>query len=74
MIPAEDIADPEKEKLRLEQEEAKLIGELEHSQKVLSNESFVSRAPEAVVNKEREKLADVESKLALVQKRLQELK
>ena len=74
LIPAEDIADPEKEKLRLEQEEAKLIGELEHSQKVLSNESFVSRAPEAVVNKEREKLADVESKLALVQKRLQELK
>ena len=40
----------------------------------LSNEKFVSKAPEALVNAEREKLADYESKHAVVLKRLDELK
>ena len=36
--------------------------------------NFVSKAPEALVNAEREKLADYERKHALVLKRLAELK
>lgn len=40
----------------------------------LSNEKFVSKAPEALVNAEREKLADYEEKHAVVLKRLEELK
>ena len=40
----------------------------------LSNEKFVSKAPEALVNAEREKLADYEEKYSTVEKRLAELK
>ncbi|MGL4853955.1 MAG: valine--tRNA ligase [Lentisphaeria bacterium] len=52
----------EKEKLLKQQEElSKLIASTEAK---LANESFVARAPEAVVNKEREKIADYQEKLA----------
>ena len=40
----------------------------------ISNERFVSKAPEALVAEERAKLADYEDKYATVEKRLAELK
>ena len=46
-------SDIEKEKRAKEREKA--VANLERIEKKLSNESFVSRAPEAVVNAEREK-------------------
>ena len=73
LVPAEDISDPEKEKERLLEEAEKLRAELAHSEKVLANENFVKRAPEAVVNKERSKLASVSEKLDTIEKRLEEL-
>src|SRR5262249_27296841 len=40
----------------VEAERARLRGEIEHATRMLANESFVARAPEAVVQAEREKL------------------
>ena len=47
---AEEIA-------RLEQQHAKADAEVERGRAKLANEGFVSRAPEAVVQKERDNLA-----------------
>ncbi len=56
-LPLSDIIDFEKEKARLAAEEKKLVGEIERIEKKLSNEGFVSKAPAAVIDGERAKLA-----------------
>ena len=56
-LPLSDIIDFEKEKARLFGEQKKLIGEIERIEKKLSNEGFVSKAPAAVIDGERAKLA-----------------
>ena len=54
-VPLAELVDFEKELERIAKERAKAQENLERIEKKLSNESFVSRAPEAVVNAEREK-------------------
>lgn len=56
-IPLAGLVDIEAEKARLDKELDKLKGEVDRVQKKLSNERFVSNAPEAVVAAEQEKLA-----------------
>jgi valyl-tRNA synthetase len=56
-LPLSDIIDFEKEKARLEGERKKLEGEIERIEKKLSNEGFVAKAPAAVVDGERAKMA-----------------
>jgi valyl-tRNA synthetase len=56
-IPLEGLVDIEAEKARLDKELDKLKGEVARVQKKLSNERFVSNAPEAVVAAEKGKLA-----------------
>ena len=56
-LPLSDIVDTEKERARLEGEQKKLIGEIERLDKKLSNEGFVAKAPTAVVEGEKAKLA-----------------
>ncbi len=56
-LPLSDIIDFEKEKARLEGEKKKLEGEIERIEKKLSNEGFVAKAPAAVVDGERAKMA-----------------
>ena len=56
-----DMVDTEKEKARLNGELTKVQGEIDRLVKKLSNEEFVSKAPEKVVLLEREKLARYES-------------
>ncbi len=56
-LPLSDIIDFEKEKARLQSEQKKLIGEIERIEKKLANEGFVSKAPAAVIEGERAKLA-----------------
>ena len=56
-LPLSDIIDTEKERARLTGEQKKLIGEIERLEKKLSNEGFVAKAPAAVVDGERAKLA-----------------
>ena len=56
-LPLSDIVDTEKERARLEGEQKKLVGEIERIEKKLSNEGFVAKAPAAVVEGEKAKLA-----------------
>ncbi len=63
-LPLSDIIDYEKEKTRLAAELEKLDGEITRAKAKLANESFVSRAPAAVVAGERDKLAKYEENRA----------
>ena len=56
-LPLSDVIDTEKERERLEAEKKKLNGEIERLEKKLSNEGFVAKAPAAVVEGEKIKLA-----------------
>ena len=73
-LPMSDLVDTEKERARLTAEMQKLCGEIERVSKKLSNESFVAKAPAAVVDAERAKLAKYEENLAGVKAALEKLK
>ncbi|WP_053145006.1 valine--tRNA ligase [Erwinia billingiae] len=60
LIPMADLVDKTAELERLAKEVTKLEVEIGKIESKLSNEGFVSRAPEAVVAKERERIADFE--------------
>ena len=65
-IPLGDLIDYEKEIERLQKEKASLEKEIARSKGMLGNPGFVARAPEAVVNQEKERLATNEEKLAKI--------
>ena len=73
-IPREELVDKTAELERLQKEEKRLAKELSRSRGMLSNEKFLSKAPEAKVNEEKEKLAKYEQMMAQVQERLSQLK
>ena len=73
-LPLADIIDTEKERARLEGEKKKLIGEIERLDKKLSNEGFVAKAPAAVVEGEKAKLAKYKENLEGVEAALAKLK
>jgi len=73
-LPLEGLIDIGAETARLEKELEKWAKEVKLVQGKLSNERFVSKAPEAVVAEERAKEQDYIEKHAIVEKRLQELK
>jgi valyl-tRNA synthetase len=60
-MPMADLVDLEKEKARIEKELANAQKMLQAQIGKLSNQNFVTRAPEAVVNAEREKKAKLEA-------------
>jgi valyl-tRNA synthetase len=61
------------EKLRLGKEATRLEGEITKAQGKLGNESFVARAPAAVIDQERQRLADFTATLAKVREQLARL-
>ena len=73
-LPLAGLINKEEEIARLEKELDKLNQEVERVQKKLSNPNFVEKAPEHIVDKEREKEKEYLEKRAAVEKRLQELK
>ena len=73
-LPLAGLINKEEEIARLEKELNKLNQEVERVQKKLSNPNFVEKAPEHIVDKEREKEKEYLEKRAAVEKRLQELK
>lgn len=73
-LPLQGLIDIDAELARLEKELAKWEKEVKLVQGKLSNERFVSKAPEAVVAEERAKEADYLEKRDTVIKRLEELK
>ena len=68
------LIDIDAEIARLEKELEKWAKEVKLVQGKLSNERFVSKAPETVVAEERAKEADYKEKFATVEKRIAELK
>ena len=62
-IPLASLVDIPKEKERLAKEIERVKAEINRAQGKLSNERFVSKAPEAVVAEERKKLAVAEDML-----------
>ena len=73
-LPMADIVDTEKERARLEGEQKKLAGEIDRLEKKLSNEGFVAKAPAAVVEGEKAKLAKYRENLDGVMAALAKLK
>ena len=73
-MPFAELVDVEKEIARLEKEAARLEGEIKRAKGMLSNERFVSKAPAAKVEAEKEKLEKYTSMAAQVAERLSQLK
>jgi len=69
-IPLDELVDFEQEKERLNKEKSRLEGEIKRASSMLANEKFVSKAPEAKVQEEREKLETFKGMLAQVQEQL----
>ena len=69
-IPLAELIDLSEEIARLEKEEKRLEGELKRSNAMLSNEKFLSKAPESKIAEEKEKLASYEKMMSEVRERL----
>ncbi|HIV71732.1 MAG TPA: valine--tRNA ligase [Candidatus Aquabacterium excrementipullorum] len=65
--------DVEAEKARLSKEATRLEGEITKAQAKLGNESFVARAPAAVVEQEKQRMADFSATLERVRQQLSRL-
>ncbi len=73
-IPQNDLIDIDKVVADLNKEKSRLENELERSRKMLSNPNFVSKAPEAKLNQEKEKLAKYEAQYKEVIEHLNNVK
>ncbi len=72
-MPFAELVDVEKERERLKKEEERLKGELARVNGMLSNEKFLSRAPEAKIAEEKAKKEKYAQMMAQVQERLAQL-
>ncbi|MBO8168769.1 MAG: valine--tRNA ligase [Thermoanaerobacteraceae bacterium] len=70
-MPLKGLIDFDKEKARLEKELANLEKELARINKKLANPNFLERAPQEVVNKEKQKQEEYTAKKQALQARLQ---
>ena len=73
LIPLAGLIDKAAEQARLQKNIQKLEQETVRLNGKLGNENFVARAPQDVVDKEKEKLADAESALASLRAQLQRI-
>ena len=69
-----ELVDFEKELKRLQKDKKDAEAELKRAKGKLSNEGFVSKAPEAVINGEKEKLVKYKEMLDAVLVRIDTLK
>ena len=73
-IPFAELVDISQEIERLEKEEKRLAGEIARANGMLNNEKFISKAPEAKIAEEKEKLAKYTQMMEAVKERLTQLK
>ncbi|RYC98927.1 valine--tRNA ligase [Facklamia hominis] len=73
LIPLAGLIKIEDEIQRLQSEVSRLQSEVTRASKKLDNESFVAKAPEAVVEQERQKLTQYEEQLQAVKARIETL-
>ena len=69
-LPLDELVDLEQERERLTKEEERLNKEIRRAEGMLSNEKFVSKAPAAKVQEERDKLEKYTQMLAQVKERM----
>jgi len=72
-LPLEGLVDLDRERERVRDEIERILGRRAGTMKKLDNEQFVSRAPEDVVQKERDKLATADDQIARLEERLARL-
>jgi valyl-tRNA synthetase len=72
-LPLAGMIDLEAEKTRLQKELTELEQRISASQAKLNNQGFVHKAPAEVVQRERDRLADLELQAAKIQQQLQDL-
>jgi valyl-tRNA synthetase len=72
-IPFAELVDIDKEIERLTKEQEKLVGEIKRCENMLGNEKFVSKAPQAKIDEEKEKLAKYQQMYEQVSERLKAL-
>lgn len=73
MIPMGDLVDFDKERERINKEIAQAEGEINKAKGLLANQGFVAKAPQKLIDNEKEKLARAEDKLAKLKEKLAEL-
>ena len=73
-VPVLGVIDVASERLRLEKEMQKVTGELVQVQAKLAKESFVDRAPQSVVEKEREREASLLERCATLERGMERLR
>lgn len=72
-VPLDELIDFKQEMERLKKEEGRLEKEIARASGMLNNEKFVSKAPEAKVKEEKEKLETYKQMLEQVMERLRGL-
>ena len=72
-IPFAELVDIKQEIERLQKEEKRLMGELSRVNGMLGNERFISKAPQAKIDEEKEKLQKYTQMMEQVKNRLQQL-
>ncbi len=73
-LPLAGLIDIEQELARLEKELNRLNSEVERAEKKLTNPGFVSKAPEKVVNEERDKLRNYREQREQILARIEEMR
>lgn len=74
LIPLGELVDIEKEIQRLEKERESLLKEIDRVNGMLANERFISKAPQNVVDEEKEKKVKYQDMLAKVEERIESMK
>ncbi len=72
-IPLAGIIDIAAEKKRLTGEREKLVKDMDGTKRKLDNPDFVARAPEEVIEENRERLAEAENRIARIDEALKRL-
>ena len=73
MIPMAGLIDKEAELARLAKEVARLVGECGRIEGKLGNEAFVAKAPPAVIEQEKKRVADFGATLSRIEEQLARL-
>jgi valyl-tRNA synthetase len=72
-VPLEGLIDFENERARLEREVRKLVAEREGLEKRLANQDFINRAASDVVERTRDRAAELESRIAKIRSMIETL-
>jgi valyl-tRNA synthetase len=72
-VPLAGIIDIDAEKDRLRKQEQETVGFIEKAQKKLANDNFVAKAPDEVVQRERDRVQELTEKLDRLREQLETL-